>query len=306
MKQANKTPFGPLGHYPAGGQRRGVALSTAILPPLGEVAAKRAKGALLAFFFIVPALALPALALAATPVELRDQPASHGGVITLADLFDGTDARTSVGRAATPGSEAVLSASLVQTAARNAGLEWSNPKGLRRIIVASMGGEAAPARTATARSGGVHAKRAQQTLTYARNIQSGDIIAAADLVWSDDAVASSDSLGDPDAAVGKAARHALRAGAPAEARDLLSPRVVKRDELVRVSFESDGVTLALDGKAMSDGSVGDTIQVMNTTSKRIIEAVVSGPGQALVGPRADALKAGAYGSASSVQTASLR
>ena len=302
MKPANKTPFGPPGHFPQGGLRRSVELSRGILPPLGEVAAKRTKGVLLAFFF----LATPAFA--ATPVELRDQPASHGGVITLADLFDGTNAQTSVGRAATQGSEAVLSASLVQIAARNAGLDWDNPRGLRRIIVASLGGESAPATPSShrARTTATHARRAQQTLAYARNIQAGDILAAADLVWSEDAVSASDSLGDPDAAVGKAARHALRAGAPAQARDLLSPRVVKRDEPVRVSFEADGVTLSLDGKAIADGSVGETIPVMNTTSKRIIEAVVSAPGQALVGPRADALKAEPYGVSAAVQTASIR
>ena len=298
----NKTPFGPPAHFPQRGQRRGVALSAINLPPLGEVSAKRTKGALLAFFL----LATPALA--ATPVELRDQPASHGGSITLADLFDGADARTSVGRAASAGSETVLSASLVQIAARNAGLEWANPKGLRRIIVASLGGESAPARATptTARTAGAHPKRAQQTLTYAHNIQAGDIIAAADLMWSDDAVSSSDSLGDPDAAVGKAARHTLRAGAPASARDLLSPRVVKRDEPVRVAFDADGVALTLDGKALNDGSVGEIVRVLNPTSKVVIEAVASGPGQALVGPRADALKAEAFGPASSVQTASLR
>ncbi len=249
----------------------------------------------------------PALAFAATPVELRDQPASHGSVITLADLFDGADARASIGRAATPGSEAVLSASLVQTAARNAGLEWANPKGLRRIIVASLGSESAPSPTSTrTRPAAAHARRAQQTLTYARNIQAGDILAASDLVWSEDAISSSDGLGDPDAAIGKAARHALRAGASASARDLLSPRLVKRDEPVRVCFDADGVSLTLDGKAMADGSVGETIRVMNPTSKLVIDAVVSGPGQALVGPRANALKAEAFGPASTIQTASLR
>lgn len=252
-------------------------------------------------------LAIGAPAFAATPVELRDQPASHGDTITLSDLFDGTNSQTPIGRAAAAGGEAVLSASLVQAAALRAGLEWANEKGLRRIIVASLGGSSAPApassraRTAIGRS-----KHAQQTLIYARNIQAGDILTAADLVWSDDAIASSDSLGDPDGAIGKAARHALRAGAAASARDLLSPRLVKRDEPVRVCFDSDGVTLTLDGKAMNDGALGESVRVMNPTSKLVIEAVVSGPGQALVGPRADALKAESLGAPPSLQTASLR
>ena len=249
--------------------------------------------------------ALPTAALAATPVDLRDHPASHGGAITLADLFDGTQSQAAVGHAVPVGGETVLSATLVQAAALRAGLEWDNAQGLRRIIVSSLPGEApAPSAAHTIRAA-AHPRRAQQTLTYARNIAAGEIVGASDLVWSDDAVAGSDSLGEPDAAIGKAARHALRAGASASMRDLLSPRVIRRDELVKVSFESDGVILTLDGKAMGDGAVGDTLQVMNTVSKRVVEAVVSGPGQAVVGPRADELKAEAY-RPGAVQTASLR
>ncbi len=249
-------------------------------------------------------LAVPLPTLAATPVDLRDHPTSHGVSITLADLFDGTNAQTFVGRAAPVGSDTVLSASLVQAAAHNAGLEWDNPHGQRRIIVASLGGDAARPLANGSRAA-ARARRSQQTLTYARNIQTGEILGAADLIWSDDAVASSDSLVDPDTAIGKAARHALRAGSAASIRDLLSPRVVKRDETVKVSFEADGVSLVLDGKAMADGSIGDTLQVMNPASKRIVETVVSGPGQAVVGPRADALKAQQF-QPGAVQTASLR
>jgi flagella basal body P-ring formation protein FlgA len=251
-------------------------------------------------------VALSTAAFAATPVDLRDQPASHGGVITLADLFDGADAHTTIGRAATPGGETVLSASLVQTAARNAGLDWSNPKGLRRIIVASLGGAGPSPASSSHSAAASRARRSQQTLTYARNIQAGDILGAADLVWSDDAIGSSDGLGDPDAAIGKAARRALRAGAAVSAHDLLSARLVKRDDLVAVSFDSEGVTLTLEGKAMGDGAAGETIRVLNPSSKLVIEAVVSGPGQAQVGPRADLLKAQASGSASALQSASLR
>ena len=41
-----KTPFVPPGHLPQGGQRRGVSLSVAIPPSLGEAPAKQAKGVL--------------------------------------------------------------------------------------------------------------------------------------------------------------------------------------------------------------------------------------------------------------------
>jgi flagella basal body P-ring formation protein FlgA len=58
------------------------------------------------------------------------------------------------------------------------------------------------------------------------------------------------------------------------------------------------MSLVLQGQALKDASVGETVQVLNTQSKKTIEAVVSGPGKALVGPRAQALKARAFSTAS--------
>ena len=251
----------------------------------------------------------PALALAGTPVELKAQPISHGAAVTLGDVFDGVDGQAAaivIAHAAQPGLDAVLDAETVQTLARRAGYDWANASGFHRIAVNSEAGEPAssrPTRAKAARHG-----HTAQALTYARNITAGDILTAGDLVWSDEAVAPQDGVADPDAAIGKAARHALRAGAPAAARDLVSPKVIKRDDAVAVVFDSEGVSLTLQAKAMSDCSVGDTLEVMNPQSKKVIETVCAGPGQAVVGPRAEELKAATFpsGGQGRLVTASLR
>jgi flagella basal body P-ring formation protein FlgA len=243
-------------------------------------------------FSAVALVGAPAPALAGTPVELKAQPASHGANVTLGDVFDSVDGAAAglvIAHAAQPGMDAVLDAGAVQIAARRAGYDWPNASGFHRITVASEAGEAASSHAARPKS--ARHSRAAQALTYARNLMAGDIIAASDLVWSDEAVSPSDGVSDPEAAIGKAARHALRAGAPAAAHDLVSPKVVKRDDVVAVVFESDGVSLTLQGKAMSDCSVGDTLDVVNPQSKKVIETVCSGPGQAVVGPRAEDIKA---------------
>ncbi len=236
--------------------------------------------------------------LAAGAVELRADPISHGGSITLGDLFDGAEgqaAKVVVSRAPVRGLQAVLDADQVQGIARRAGLDWSNGAGQHRIIVTSGGiGLPSPSRR----------RHAAQVLVYARNIMVGEILSAADLEWSDDAIAGADALGDPDLAIGKAARRALRDGAPAAWRDLDNPKVVHRNDAVDVAYESDGVRLVLEGRAMADAAVGEALEVMNTQSKKLIEAVASGPDQAVVGPSAERLRAATY--APSMRTASLR
>jgi flagella basal body P-ring formation protein FlgA len=233
-------------------------------------------------------------ALAAQPVMLKTRPAAGAGAITLGDLFDGATgaaAKVVVAPAPGPGLNAVLEAPRVQAAARSAGLDWDNALGVRRIVVAgAASGAQSPGRAVAGRS--------TQALTYTRNFAAGEIVGAADLVWSSDAIAPADAPGDPDSVIGMAARRPLRAGAAVQARDLSAPLVVKRDEMISVAFEARGISLTLQGKALKDAAVGDSVQVLNPQSKKVIEAVVSGPGRALVGPRAEALKGRAFTTAS--------
>ena len=61
--------------------------------------------------------------------------------------------------------------------------------------------------------------------------------------------------------------------------------------MITVTYDNDGISLALQAKAMAGAALGDSFAVQNTASKKVIQAVASGPGQALVGPAADQLKA---------------
>jgi flagella basal body P-ring formation protein FlgA len=145
------------------------------------------------------------------------------------------------------------------------------------------------------------AGRSTQALTYARNIAAGEIVGAADMVWSNDAIAPADAPGDPDAVIGMAARRPLRAGAAVQARDLSNPLVIKRDNAVSVSFEAAGISLVLQGKALKDAAVGESVQVLNPQSKKVIEAVATGQGKAAVGPRAESFKGRAVGAVASLR-----
>ncbi len=236
-------------------------------------------------------------------VELAPAPVSHGDKITLADLFpaaSGAAADQIVAPAPPPGQVAVLDAGRVQALAARAGLQWDNAPGLLRIQVEAGVGVERPSPNAAHRkakamatvSEAVVPSPSRQVLLYARNIPTGDAIAPEDLVWGDAPPSAylSAPLNDPDSAAGRIARHPLRAGAPVVARDLVGAKVIHRDEVVFVTFQDDGMSLTLQGRAIADASLGEPVQVMNPTSKKIIEAVASGPGHAVVGPQAETLR----------------
>jgi flagella basal body P-ring formation protein FlgA len=233
--------------------------------------------------------ALAGPALAGQPVMLKSVTADADGVVTLGDLFEGAGAAARTPVAARTGASVVLNAQAVQAAARRAGLDWANAEGLKTIVVS--GGPVSPVAAggvipvATAARGNV------DVLTYARNIAAGELIAPEDLVWGKAAATPSDSPRDPDALIGLAARRPLRAGAAALAHDVSAPQIIKAGEIITVSFQADGIALSLQGKALTAAGVGDTLNVENTLSKKIIQAVVTGPGQAVVGPAAQELKA---------------
>lgn len=230
---------------------------------------------------IAAALLIASPALAGQAVTLKAAPVDTDGLITLSDLFDGAGAAGKTPVAAKPGASAILDAAAVQGIARRAGLDWANAEGFRKIVVGSGASAASPA-----------AARANvEVLTYARSLSAGEIVQPQDLVWGKAAAAPNDAPSDAEAIIGLAARRPLRAGAAVSARDVAAPQVIKSGDLVTVAYEDGGISLVLQGKAMAAAGLGESLPVMNTSSKKIIQAVASGPGQALVGPAADQMRA---------------
>lgn len=117
-----------------------------------------------------------------------------------------------------------------------------------------------------------------------RTVARGEVITASDVVIeriarnrmpSDTAVTTNETIG-------LAARRALTEGVFLRSSDLERPRVIARGDNVTIVFESDVLIVTAKGRAMDAGAVGDAIDVQNTTSKRIVQAIVAGPGKVLV------------------------
>ena len=93
----------------------------------------------------------------------------------------------------------------------------------------------------------------------------------------------SSALTDANAVVGLAARRQLHPGQPLSATDLMKPEIVQRNDTVTIVYQVPGVTLTLRGQAQDNGALGDTIGVLNVESKRVVQAVISGPDRVTVG-----------------------
>ncbi|MBI1199786.1 MAG: flagellar basal body P-ring formation protein FlgA [Phenylobacterium sp.] len=236
---------------------------------------------------VLAALAAASPALAGTPVTLKSDVFDADGVVTLGEIFEGAGAAATVPVAKRSGASVMLNARAVQLAAYRAGLEWANAEGLRQIVVT---GASSNAGAAGAPASAVAARGNVDVLTWTRNISAGEIVQPQDLIWAKAALAPSDAPSDADVVVGLAARRPLRAGAAVSGRDVAAVQVVKPNDIVTLTFESGGISLALQAKALSGGAVGEPINVQNVTSKKTVQAVVTGPGQAAVGPEADQLK----------------
>ena len=97
--------------------------------------------------------------------------------------------------------------------------------------------------------------------------------------------------GTPPTIIGKAARRPLRSGTAVASLDVTAAQVIRRDDMIAVAFHAEGMTLTLQGKALGGAAMGETLNVMNPTSKKVIQAVAVGPDQAIVGPEAEQIKA---------------
>jgi flagella basal body P-ring formation protein FlgA len=81
----------------------------------------------------------------AGPVTLKANPVDSDGRVTLGDLFDGAGAASDVVVGTRAGPSIVFEAGQLQSLARQSGLDWANPSGLRRVVVRNAAVAPAPA-----------------------------------------------------------------------------------------------------------------------------------------------------------------
>lgn len=67
-------------------------------------------------------------------------------------------------------------------------------------------------------------------------------------------------------------------------RGVVMDAAVRRGETVTLVYEAPGMSLSMRARALEDGAVGQSVRLLNTSSNRTVDAVVTGPGAAMVTP----------------------
>jgi flagella basal body P-ring formation protein FlgA len=124
-----------------------------------------------------------------------------------------------------------------------------------------------------------------EALVPARPLTQGEIIRASDLTparlpksqYAATVITTATQM------TGLAARHALRAGQLLRQADLMRPELVGRGETVLITYQVPGIMLTVRGEAKEPGALGDTINVVNVQSKKMLQATVIGPGRVSAG-----------------------
>jgi flagella basal body P-ring formation protein FlgA len=130
----------------------------------------------------------------------------------------------------------------------------------------------------------VRAANDATALVLVRNVQPGEVLAAADF---EVAARSSASLpygylADAEQAVGQAMRRMQTAGSVLTASALVAPEVIRRGELVTLTSGAGSVTVKSEGVALEAARLNQRLKV-RSASGRVVEGTAEGPGQLRVG-----------------------
>lgn len=82
--------------------------------------------------------------------------------------------------------------------------------------------------------------------------------------------------------IGKQMARSVTAGTPLEQIHVITPPVIREGEIVRIHAQNGFMELSATGQARGEGREGETIAVKNTSSGKIIQCRVIGPGEVSV------------------------
>ncbi len=111
-----------------------------------------------------------------------------------------------------------------------------------------------------------------------KRMRRGKEIRQNDIEWINVRVSKipQDIVMDEEDLIGMAAKRTITKNTPIRYAYIRKPILIKRGSLVTINLTTPVMRLTAQGKALQEGSIGDTVQVKNIQSKQKIEARVTG------------------------------
>jgi flagella basal body P-ring formation protein FlgA len=131
-------------------------------------------------------------------------------------------------------------------------------------------------------TGRVH--QTSEAVVLNRPIQPGETIRVSDIqivrLRADQVGAA--TVTDPARIIGRTVRRPMAAGTAIRSNELAPVLFGTRTSLITVKVDSPRMSLVMQAKSMDDGAEGDTIRVVNTRSDKMLQGIVTGPGEVTV------------------------
>ncbi len=121
-----------------------------------------------------------------------------------------------------------------------------------------------------------------ETLVAARTIRSQAIITAQDVAVSGATIAG--TYLTPDDVIGQEARVVIYVGRPIRLGDVGPPALVDRNQIVTIVFNSGGLRISAEARALGRGGIGDRIRVMNLASRTTVTGTIQPDASIIVSP----------------------
>lgn len=115
-------------------------------------------------------------------------------------------------------------------------------------------------------------------------IMPGDVVSAGDLEWLHlpRTLARGEIVHVPTDAIGLSAKQTIAPNQPIRTAELGHPILVQKGDKMTLSLDSPGLSLTARATANEPGGLGERIRVTNEYNRMIVDAEITGPGQARV------------------------
>lgn len=112
-----------------------------------------------------------------------------------------------------------------------------------------------------------------------RTLPAGTVIAAGDVVLAAD---QDGGLQDVSQVVGQQLRVMVYEGRRIDPSFLSAPMLIGRNQIVTITYQKSALRIEAEGRALSAGSVGQIIRVMNNASRVTVSGRVAADGTVIV------------------------